>query len=73
MYLMHWPVILIHSYYFAMLPPLSRLPSIVAAWMVVATVSLAVYRYYDQPIERARKRWVAGRMAVQPLPVPADG
>ncbi len=73
MYLMHWPVILVHSYYFALRPPLSRLPSLAGAWLVIAALSWAVYQFYDQPIERARKRWVASRMATQPLPVPAGG
>ena len=72
-YLMHWPVVLIHSFYFVKLPPLSRLPSIIGAWLVVALVSWVVFKYFDQPIERARKRWVSGRMAPHPLPERAGG
>jgi peptidoglycan/LPS O-acetylase OafA/YrhL len=62
LYLVHWPIMMLHSYYFVHLAPLQRLPSILGAWVVVAAASLAVYRYIDQPIERMRKRWVASQV-----------
>jgi peptidoglycan/LPS O-acetylase OafA/YrhL len=61
-YLVHWPIMTLHQYYFLHLNPIERLPSLLGAWIVVAVVSLAVYRYFDQPIEAVRKRWVAARV-----------
>ena len=64
-YLMHWPVMMLHAYYFENLPPLQRLPSLLGAWTVVTVASLLIFQYFDQPIERTRKRWVANQVAAQ--------
>lgn len=61
-YLVQWPIMTLHGHYFEHLAPLERLPSIVAAWVVVGAASSAVFRYFDQPLEAVRKRWVAARM-----------
>jgi peptidoglycan/LPS O-acetylase OafA/YrhL len=58
-YLIHWPIMDLHAHYFADQSPLRRVPSLLAAWAAVAILSLLVFRYLDQPIERVRKRWVA--------------
>jgi peptidoglycan/LPS O-acetylase OafA/YrhL len=63
MYLLHWPVIVLHSHYFAGLSPLTRIPSLLVAWLAIGALSLVVFRYFDQPIERVRKRWVSSRRA----------
>ena len=63
MYLLHWPVIVLHSHYFAGLAPLTRVPSLLVAWLAIGALSLVVFRYLDQPIERVRKRWVSSRRA----------
>jgi peptidoglycan/LPS O-acetylase OafA/YrhL len=61
-YLMQWPIMMLHSHYFAVLAPLDRIPSVLAAWAVVGVVSWVVFWYLDQPLERARKRWVSSKM-----------
>lgn len=63
-YLVHWPIMTLHQHYFLHLRPIERLPSLLGAWLVVAVVSFGVYRYFDQPIEAVRKRWVAARTVV---------
>jgi len=62
-YLVQWPIMTLHAYFFVHLPPLERLPSIIVAWCVVGAASWAIFRYFDQPIERRRKRWVAAHSA----------
>ena len=64
LYLIQWPVMRIHSRFFEHLPPLQRLPSILAAWAAIALLTVVVFRYYDQPLERMRRRWMASRFGV---------
>jgi peptidoglycan/LPS O-acetylase OafA/YrhL len=71
-YLIHWPVMMAHSHYFEHLAPSQRIPSLVAAWVLIAILSLLVYHALDQPLERLRKRWVSGRLRPG-YPVPPAG
>jgi peptidoglycan/LPS O-acetylase OafA/YrhL len=71
-YLVHWPVMMVHGHYFEQLAPSQRIPSLVAAWALIAILSLLVYHALDQPLERQRKRWVSGRLRPG-YPVPPAG
>ncbi len=49
---------------------LDRLPYAAACFAAVPLASLAIWRYYDRPLNRLRANWVAGRMrALATLPV----
>jgi peptidoglycan/LPS O-acetylase OafA/YrhL len=61
-YLAQWPVMTLHSVFFGEVPPLARIPSILGAWCIVGVLSVAIFRYYDQPLERIRKSWVARQL-----------
>jgi peptidoglycan/LPS O-acetylase OafA/YrhL len=63
LYLAHWPVMFAHYKLFAGLPPLQRLPSILAAWLIAGALSFGVYRLIDGPANRARKRFFTGQKA----------
>jgi len=62
LYLAHWPIMMVHTRYFEQLPPLQRIPSLAVAWAAVALLSWLLLRYFDQPLERWRRRWVAARL-----------
>jgi peptidoglycan/LPS O-acetylase OafA/YrhL len=62
LYLVHWPIMMVHAHFFEEVPPLQRIPSIVVAWAAVAAATWMVFAYVDQPIERWRRRWVARRL-----------
>jgi len=61
-YLVHWPVMMVHSHYYEDVPPLQRVPSLAVAWAVIALLSWLVLRFFDQPLERRRRRWVAAHL-----------
>jgi peptidoglycan/LPS O-acetylase OafA/YrhL len=58
-YLVQWPVMTLHSFYFVHLPPIQRIPSVLAAWVVVGLLSWLCFCLLDRPMEAARKRWVS--------------
>lgn len=59
-YLFHWPVFVVYSINFGALPILQRIPYFLAAWLATFAISVLVYRVCDRPLERWRKRWLAG-------------
>jgi peptidoglycan/LPS O-acetylase OafA/YrhL len=63
LYLFHWPVVIFYRYYYGQLRGMARLPSLSVAWLAIAVLSLGAYWLFDRPVERWRRRWVAGRMA----------
>jgi len=62
LYLVHWPVMALHSALYSQLAPLQRIPSLAVAWLAVAILSALVFVVIDQPIERVRRRWVKLRL-----------
>jgi peptidoglycan/LPS O-acetylase OafA/YrhL len=63
LYLMHWPIMMAQICLFAMLPPLQRAPSIAAAWLTIAVLAYIAYKFFDKPINEARKRALAEMLA----------
>jgi peptidoglycan/LPS O-acetylase OafA/YrhL len=56
LYLVQWPVMAIHYLFFGALDPVRRLPSIIGAWIIVFSISAAIYYFYDRLIRRWRIR-----------------
>jgi peptidoglycan/LPS O-acetylase OafA/YrhL len=63
LYLFHWPVVVFYRHYYGQLRGMARLPSLSVAWLAIAGLSLGAYWLFDRPIERWRRRWVAGRIS----------
>ncbi len=71
-YLFHWVVTIWLGRYSGSV--LHKLPYTVVAWIVVIAMSLAIWKFYDHPINRMRSRWVSSRKIVtasQARPTPA--
>ena len=66
-YMMHWPVILLFRATFWGSAVQTNLAA-VALCGVIATLSWAVWRHFDVPINQMRQRWVDARRTGEPLP-----
>ena len=60
-YLLHGPVLNAMGKDFASLPPLRRLPGLLGIWVGVFVASAMILKYYHQPVDQARRRFVSRR------------
>lgn len=60
-YLLHWPAAVLVGHWFGALPPAERLLPLAASWAAVFGASYLIWRYYDEPINLMRRRFVEAR------------
>jgi peptidoglycan/LPS O-acetylase OafA/YrhL len=58
-YLFHGPLAVVYGHWFGDLPPLQRLPYLLAYLVVTAVVSVAAWRWVDKPVMALRSRYLA--------------
>ena len=62
LYLCHWMFIVPYNYYIAGIGGIIRLPFTIGFLLITYAFAFIIYLYFDNPIDKRRKKWVANQL-----------
>lgn len=65
LYLSHWMFIIPYNYYIKDISKIERIPYTLLYLVVTYVFSFMVFKYFDEPLDKMRKRWVSKKVVKQ--------